>query len=383
MFDGMEKEIQKDVRREISKSLHKAIEFIFDGTTEGVEILGDIVGNIEPAHTILHGTNTLVEGFQKLADQTENRLTAVDSHKATHSVSQVETVLGGASAAIGGIQVLEGFVKVERGVHRYSDAQVFLKTYSDLKKRIANGTQVNVKELDLKTLDAIEKKIRIKLLLDLAAGGSKIITGAMNILSGAAVISGATVIAAAGMGTGGVIITGGGIHALYNGFKLMKIDDRMYEARKIKSDLDSENVNIYDLEIAEKFVEMEVKLLKNKKKQIQVNLAGDAVLVVGGCLLVAAAVSGLGSYGIGAGVVLSAGVAALLSFEGYQLWKNYEFKKLQKSLKNEDAKKSNELIEKSKNVNVNFTHMKSISGIVIELSRRVKKEQESKSLNKY
>jgi hypothetical protein len=52
-----------------------------------------------------------------------------------------------------------------------------------------------------------QKKIRIKLLLDLAGGGSRIITGAINILSGAAIISGATVIAAAGMGTGGVIIT--------------------------------------------------------------------------------------------------------------------------------------------------------------------------------
>ncbi|MBA3237483.1 MAG: hypothetical protein H0T62_03920 [Parachlamydiaceae bacterium] len=203
-------------------------------------------------------------------------------------------------------------------------------------------------------------------------GGSGIITGTINILSVAANISGAKVIAATGVRNRGVIITGGGIQALYNHCKLMKIDDHMHEAKKNIRELDSKYVNFNALKIVEKFVEMEVKLLQNKKREIQVNLAGDAGLVVGGCLLVAAEVSRVGSYEISEKVVLEQGVTSLLSFEGY-MWEKYEFKKLQKNLKNEDSKKIKKAIERSKtskNLNVHFSHIKSISAIFIEFSRR-------------
>lgn len=386
MFEEQNLKAQEDVRKRVSRNLSTAIETTFSNLTSGADRLGFVATKAEPFQTTLEAIAENIESVHRAAGHAhtvERHLErGGDVADVADGVGTLKNAMGGAALAIGAVQTADGLMDVTKGIHRYNEAKIFLETYGDFKNKIALGDEVDVDALDIRTLDEIERKIRIKLLLDLSGGSSKTISGAVNILSGCAIIAGATTIAAAGTGTsGGLLIVGGVTHGIYHGYKLVKIDQRISQANNIKIRLAKENIRANDAEIAKKFVDLEINLLKNKKFRSRVSLTGDAMIIVGGSILIAAAVSGAASCGIAGGVLLGATAVGIVGFEGYRYWKKYKFEKLQNELKMEDARNFTEAMKKRKQVDQDFTEMKSICGIVIELSRRIKKEQAARELD--
>lgn len=273
-------------------------------------------------------------------------------HEGVMPHSDATIGLTSAGLALGILGILDGLMIGAQGTKKFIDNReilsliTLLKTVPDDEGILPYDTLTDVQR---SMIDNLEKSIQIAFLYAILSSSEEVLSGILSVTGCAATLAGCTVAATAiGGAGGGVVIAGATVKGIFDAYKIHSYSKRIKKTKNLKQELLSKNLSGEASSAANNFLDLEKKMLKDKRILKCFHLGTDAALIVGGSLIVAAAVTGASSMGIGAGAVIGGTAVVGVGITAGVMAKKYHIKKVEAKKILVDQKNFSKALENEK-----------------------------------